>query len=79
VEPIARYAPFAASRSEAVLNVPDVSALPIPENIAYLFRHLRENSKESVVDGDHADGVILRNGQDDERAAGQQLTDFLKG
>ncbi len=48
VEPEVRDA-FSACRSEAVLNVPDVSSVPIPENVACLFPHLREDSEGSAA------------------------------
>lgn len=53
VEPKVGYARLLARRSEAVLNVPDVPAVPIPENIARLLGHLRKDSMERVIDRDY--------------------------
>ena len=57
---------LSASRSEASLYVPHVPAIPIAEHIACLFRHLREDFMEGVVDREQSHGVVLGYGQDDE-------------
>ena len=49
-----------------MLNIPHVPAVPIPENITRLLRHLREDSMEGVIDREHPHGVVLGYGQDDE-------------
>ncbi len=49
-----------------MLDILDVPAVPIAERIACLFRHLREESMEGVVDREHPHSVIFGNGQDDE-------------
>ena len=59
VEPKITDARPPARRSEAMLYIPNVPAVPIAENIPCLFRHLREESMEGVVDREHADGVVL--------------------
>ena len=42
-----------------MLNIPHVPAVPIPENIARLLRHLREDSVKPIVDRDYPRGVVL--------------------
>jgi hypothetical protein len=49
VEPEIREARLSASRSEAVLDIPDMAAVPVAENIACLLRHIREDSIEEFV------------------------------
>jgi hypothetical protein len=66
VEPEVRDARLLARRSEAMLNIPDVPGVTIPENISGLLQHLREDSMEGVVDREHAHGVIFGYGQNDE-------------
>lgn len=53
-----------AGRIEAVLNVPHVPAISVPENIARFLRHLREDFIGGVIDREHTDGVVLGYGQD---------------
>ena len=66
MEPKVGDARLPARRSEAVLDILDVAAVPLPENIARLLQHLREGSMKCVIDREHAHGVILGNGQNDE-------------
>ncbi len=49
VEPEVRDARLPASRSEAVLNVLDVPAVPIPENIACLLPHIPEVDGSNLI------------------------------
>jgi len=68
VEPKISDARLPASRSKGMFDIPDVPAIPIAENIACLFRHLREDSVEGVVDREHTDRAVFGYGQDDEAA-----------
>jgi hypothetical protein len=59
-----------------MLNVPDVPAVSIPENITSLLRHLHEGSIKGVVDREHAHGVVLCPGQNDETALQLDVVPF---